>query len=129
MTTPIWCKQRVIHYEGVMLATVGEHGQEVAASNARCCVDGAMNALIRIEGPREAAVFAYAMADRAVAAIREPTQMPALLPAPVPQPIADQASAEPEPKPKSKPLRFWTILIAGWLIGIAHTLIATGWRP
>lgn len=122
MTNPAWCKQRVLHYEGVMLATVGEHGQEVAASNARCCVDGAMNALIRIEGPQEAAKFAFAMADRAVAAIREPTHVPMLLPAPVPEPVAVQASAIS----KTKPLRFWLILTVGWIIGVAHALMQGG---
>jgi hypothetical protein len=39
-------------------------------------IDGAANALVRMDGSKDTAMFLYAAADRIVAGMREPTPMP-----------------------------------------------------
>jgi hypothetical protein len=68
-------------HEGQILASVQHHGTEHAGEIARCVADGAVNALIRIEGPEAAAKFAFALADRAVGGVHlEPTAGPLVVP-------------------------------------------------
>jgi hypothetical protein len=65
----------VADYEGRHISQVGAHGIEMAADHAECVIDGTMNALIRLKGREHAAMFGYAVADRAASGLREPTEI------------------------------------------------------
>ena len=104
-------------YEGQALNFAGQHGTDMGAYSARCCIDGAMNALVRMVGPEEAAQYAFALADRIVGGVREPTEFPPkliALPLSAAVPI-EIKTADPQ---KPKPMRFFTIFIVGWLCGL-----------
>ncbi len=90
--TPEDRRYSVLSHEGQILASVQHHGPAHAGEVARCVADGALNALIRIEGPEAAAKFAFALADRAVGGVHlEPTAGPLVIP---PRPVsARKASA------------------------------------
>lgn len=110
MLSPEIRKQQVLLYEGQAISAAGHHGKDGAIELARCAVDGVMNALIRMEGREAAATYAFALADRVVGGLREPTAFP-VAPAP-----ALPASASP-PKPEPRRMNFWTIFIMGWACG------------
>jgi hypothetical protein len=76
MISPQMRQQLVLSFEGQALTNAHHHGAEGAAEMARCVIDGTMNALIRIEGPVEAAKFALALGDRVVGSVRAPTVRP-----------------------------------------------------
>jgi hypothetical protein len=81
--TPEERKHSMLAHEGQILASVQHLGTARAGEIARCVADGAVNALIRIEGPEAAAKFAFALADRAVGGLHlEPTAGPLVIPPP-----------------------------------------------
>ncbi len=85
--TPEQRRRSVMAHEGQVLAAVCRfHDGELSGDVARCVADGAMNALIRIEGGPEAAKFAFALADRVVGEQLVPTLTPVVLPPPPPRP-------------------------------------------
>lgn len=106
--------EQVMIYEGQAINVAGQFGKDAGAYNARCCVDGSMNALVRIVGREEAAQYALAMSDRICGGLREPTEFPPkLIAAPVPV-VITPADAD---KPKRRAMRFYTIFVVGWLCG------------
>jgi hypothetical protein len=76
MPSPDMRKRHVLMYEGRALSDTGTHGQETAIEFAHCAIDGIINALIRVERSAAAARYAFALADRVVGGIREPTALP-----------------------------------------------------
>ncbi len=83
--TPEEKRHSVLSHEGQVLASVQHYGPAHAGEIARCVADGAVNALIRIEGPEAAAKFCFALADRAVGGVYlEPTAGPIVVPPPRP---------------------------------------------
>lgn len=66
-------RNAVMSHEGQILTLAGNSGHEVASDYARCVVDGAMNAIIRMEGAEKASAFAFGVADRVAGGLREPT--------------------------------------------------------
>jgi len=127
--TPEQYKQIVIACEGQALANAaGMGGVDGAAESARCVIDGWMNALIRLEGQRAAAEFAFALADRVAGGLREPTPW-------VPAPAALPAITSPAAA-KSQPGRKWRALcwisesfswLHTWPIGFAAGFFV-GWH-
>ena len=87
---------------------------------ARCAVDGVMNALIRMAGREEAAKYAFALADRVVGGLREPTALPML--------VAPEAKPEPappsKPPPKQSAMEAYIDVYATWLERTATDLAA-----
>ncbi len=105
----------VLMYEGCALKAVGDNGgAEVACEIARCNIDGAFNALIRMEGAEAAAEYAFALADRVSGRIKAPTAWPPVL-APT---VIEPAKVAP---PKQRP-GFWSTFLVGWLLGLAMGL-------
>jgi hypothetical protein len=103
--TPEDRRHSVMAHEGQILASVQHHGTAHAGEIARCVADGAVNALIRIEGPEAAAKFAFALADRAVGGVHlDPTAGPIVVP----------------PRPRSSKMA-WA---HGWVIGFFCSVIA-----
>lgn len=101
----------ITRQEGIPLQSAGDN--DFRADMAECCADGALNALIRLKGREHAAHFAYALADRTTAGLREPTVF-AVPPAAAPALEAVAAAVEPAPKAYF-PNR--TALVWGWIIG------------
>lgn len=126
-------RQSVLSHEGQILAAAGNFGEDHAAEIARCAIDGAMNALIRIEGRKAAAEYAFALGDRVVAGIKGPTDLP------IEAMIADAArqlkpQPVPAPPPDSTPPRRlrWlpsTESVLVWSIGfMAGVVVGSGLR-
>ncbi|MBX3579882.1 MAG: hypothetical protein KF723_21990 [Rhizobiaceae bacterium] len=63
----------ILNHEGQILQLAGSAGPDTASDYARCVVDGAMNAIIRMEGAEKASAFAFGVADRVAGGLREPT--------------------------------------------------------
>ena len=76
MLSPDARKRYVLMHEGRPLSNSGPHGEEASIDLARCAIDGAMNALIRMDGREKAAEYAFALADRVAGGLREPTALP-----------------------------------------------------
>ncbi|NWG24563.1 MAG: hypothetical protein HXY30_09175 [Pseudorhodoplanes sp.] len=74
-------RQAILFYEGQVLTSAGHGGVAQAAETAQCMIDGATNALVRLQGAAEASQFAFAVADRAVSGVRGPTAWPPEKPA------------------------------------------------
>jgi hypothetical protein len=99
-------------------------------------IDGAANALVRMDGSREAAEFLYRVADRLVAGAREPTPLPqALLPAPKAQllireieEILEETKVEPLPRllqpRRDIALQWFSYIVAALVVAFA----VTPWR-
>lgn len=100
--------------EGQLLALAGAHSVQYAADVARGVADGAMNALIRLEGREEAAKYAFALADRVVGAVLSSTPTAWVPPAPL------EVSPSPEELP---PPRRRVVLVKLW---IAACLVTAG---
>jgi hypothetical protein len=64
----------VMAHEGHVLSMASQIGTACAGENARAAIDGMMNGLIRLEGRRAAAVYAFALADRVVGGIKGATE-------------------------------------------------------
>lgn len=103
--------QRVMSFEGQVLQLAGEYGNEIGIGVAHDMIDGAANALMRLEGSFVAAEFTFALNDRIVAKVCTPTGN--LLDPPAPVAEAAQAPAAPT----HKPMRFWSIYLQGWISG------------
>jgi hypothetical protein len=81
----------VMVYESQALAVGGTCGTPMGVDHARCIVDGAMNAIIRMEGAEKAAAFAFGVADRVAGGLRAPT---AIFPASAPLSLSAPAEAD-----------------------------------
>lgn len=87
-------RQRVVmHHEGQMLQIAAAHGNDAAAEHTRGIIDGCFNALIRMQGIDEASKFAFALSDRIVGGVKQPTTWPLPPPAAAARPVA----SAPEP--------------------------------
>jgi len=122
--------QAVIHFEGHTLAFAGQHGLAVGREHAQCVIDGAANALVRMDGAKEAATYLYAVADRIVGGVREPTPLPAaLLPAPAAVKLIhaiEEVVEEPLPRLLQPPRPSPLIIAVSFALLIA--VLVTPWR-
>lgn len=121
-------RRNVMGFEGQTLAFAGQHGFDIGIEHAQCVIDGAANALAQMHGPQYTALFVYAVADRIVANIREPTAWP---PATVPAPRTMQLiQAIDEPRPRSlQPVRPNALgAIAAVAIALVIACLVTLWR-
>lgn len=70
----------VLFYEGQALTMAGQVSREFGAMHTRCMVDGAINALLRIDGADNTALYTSQLADRALLRLRAPTEFVPLKP-------------------------------------------------
>lgn len=113
-------RNAVTCYEGQVLTIVGNCGPEYACDMARCAVDGAINALMRIEGAQETARFAFNVVDRVVETVRDATEF-----TPVAT-IAMESVVSAEEKPASRWPHFAVRYLVWWLCGFAAASIIAG---
>lgn len=73
-------RKRVILSNEGQLIQIASHNESDGADIVRCHIDGAANALIRIEGREEAARYFFALSDRVVGGLREPTHFLPVVP-------------------------------------------------
>lgn len=134
----------LISHEGQILAHVGTCGVEMTGDLARCYADGAINAIIRLEGAEAATRFAFALSDRAAGGLRGETLSFPLPSAPPPEfglepehdsalaavaaALEDDSEDDYEPPPARTVPRqglpvwflYWVFAIAafvGWIVG------------
>lgn len=123
-------RRNVLGFEGQTLAFAGQHGFDIGIEHAQCVIDGAANALAQMHGPQYTALFVYAVADRIVANIREPTAWPpALLPAPRTARLIkeiEEIVEEPLPRLLQPPRPSPIIIAVSFALLIA--LLVTPWR-
>lgn len=119
--TPDQRHQMMLNYEGQCLTIAGNQGVEGACAVTRCYIDGAMNALVRMQGPEEASKFAFALCDRVAGGLRAPTAWPIALPSTVESTAlkAVEIAVQPPAKPSRKlPLIWWACgFVAGLFVG------------
>lgn len=107
-------RPRVLSFEGQLLHIAGNAGNEEGAACARDMMDGAANALLRLEGPVDAAKFTFLLSDRVVARVRTSTECAPPLP-----------DAAPLPKLINTAMSFWAVYWQGWAMGaIVGAIIA-----
>lgn len=102
-------RSAMLQMEGQLLHLAGHAGDEIAAEQARALIDGAFNALIRLEGKEGAAEYAFALTDRVTGGLKHPTPWGPELRAPAPAVEPLSLPATPPPPAKS-PL--WTVVTA-----------------
>lgn len=112
----------VLMHEGQALQYASSHGTDIACEFARCQIDGAFNALMRMGGTDAAQEFAFALSDRMVGRLKTPTPWPPIpAPSKITEPpitlekIAAPKSETPTPRKLSARLAFGL----GWLAGFA----------
>ena len=115
-------EKTVLAFEGYWLQTC--INSEGGTMHARCSIDGAINAIVRLDGEEAAAKYAFALADRLVGRLpitpwppaREVVNLPAL-----------EAAIAPPPAPPAKPksLRFWTVFGLGWVSGYVSGVVTS----
>lgn len=110
---------RIISFEGQLLATIDRAGPENVAAVSRDMIDAGANILCRLEGSREAAAFAFNLSDRMVGnVLGQPTEAPIYLP-PIPAAMARPAHREPYGKAST----FWQGYLIGVLAGVLLGLV------
>lgn len=131
--TPEGRRHVMLSHEGQVLTMTASYGVEGAAEHTRCVVDGCFNALIRMEGPEAAAQYAFALADRVVGRVKEPTAFPVQRPG---EPSTSKAVVDLEsalrdgqdrlrvPKPVAAWWRRFDAIVARWLELIAIAVAA-----
>jgi hypothetical protein len=110
-------KQATINFEGQTLAFAGQYGLAIGREHAQCVIDGAANALARMDGAKDAAMYLYAVADRITGGVREPTALPAaLLPAPKPVPLILAIEELDPPPPRRVPTAVVALVLLAFFV-------------
>lgn len=107
--------------EGQIITFAAQQTPELAIEHARGTVDGCFNAMLRLGAAEDAAGFAFAVADRMVERVKEPTAWP-LPPAPAPRPTEVIAAPSPPAPPAPRQFGFWTIFAFGWALGAVFVI-------
>lgn len=113
-------EENVLQHEGQILAVCGRGTKEEAIEVAECLIDGAVNALLRMQEPDEVAKFTFALSDRVVARARRPTFVPgtlSLAPSEVPA-VIEIKPTPPKPAP-NRWRKLWNETFFIWLLGFA----------
>lgn len=127
-------RQTTIGHEGQILAQVTTVGVDAAGQLARCFADGAVNALIRIEGVEAAAHYAFALSDRVAGGLKEPTTI--FLPTPAVELAAESDGVEEGDEPEAAPpqvvtitrgVPLWYAMVLGYGALAAGFFIGRGW--
>jgi hypothetical protein len=109
-------KQMVLSQEGILLQQAGNIGTPLAIEVGRATVDGAINALLRMQGPVDTTEFLFAAADRAAGGIKDPTPC-AIRPPYQPPELGTGRAWAPAPGYASG-------IAHGFLIAVAITVLA-----
>lgn len=121
--TPAQRREVVMGAEGNMLSNCSRLSADDVSDYARCYIDGAANALIRMQGAEVAARFIFALGDRVAGGLRaqtdwrEPPAIEAIKPPPVP------VLPAPEPVPLKTD---WHLRAHDYVWGVIHGLVAAG---
>lgn len=126
MTLPAHLRrQLMLASEAVVIKGAADTNDVCSVEVAQCQIDGMLNAIVRLRGPREAAEYAFALSDRVASGLPAPDDFRAMEAAPVAAPV--DAPAEPPPAsaapatsfPRQCPVYLWGLthgaLLALWL--------------
>lgn len=108
-------RKLMLSSEGQILSMVGNIGADLAADTARSIVDGALNALIRIEGVEGAAGFTFALSDRIAGGLKISTPT-------FDAPAETDSTDEPDAMARDTPTVMYLVAVAialgiGFVIG------------
>lgn len=119
-------RQVMLASEAAIIKGASDMGGSAAIAGAQCQIDGMLNAIVRLRGPREAAEYVFALSDRVASGLPAPEDFRAIEAAPAVAPNA--APAEPAPAsaapaaaalPPRWPIYLWGLthgaLLALWL--------------
>lgn len=123
-------RKLMLQQEGQVLASAGTYGIPMACESARCLIDGATNALIRIDGAEKTAGFVFALSDRVAGGMRENTDYLStiLTHAQVDQAfdeVADAHAAATRTRRREVRIFTWGVL-CGLAVMMAVTILAQG---
>lgn len=118
-------RQLMLASEAVVIKGAADTNDVCSVEVAQCQIDGMLNAIVRLRGPREAAEYAFALSDRVASGLPAPEDFRAMEAAPAVAPVAApaeqiSASAAPAaPLPPRWPVYLWGLthgaLLALWL--------------
>ena len=127
MTLPAHLRrQLMLASEAVVIKGAADASDDASVEVAQCQIDGMLNAIVRLRGPREAAEYAFALSDRVASGLPAPEDFRAIemTPAVAPvaahaEPIPTSASPAAAPIPPRWPVYLWGLfhgaLLALWL--------------
>ena len=96
MTLPANLRRQVtLASEAAIIKGAADTSDVCSVEVAQCQIDGMLNAIVRLRGPREAAEYAFALSDRVASGLPAPEDFRAIEAAPVATPV--DAPAEPQP--------------------------------
>ncbi len=117
-------RQVMLAMEAQIIKAAADMGETASVEAAQCQIDGMLNAIVRLRGPREAAEYAFALSDRVASGLPAPDDFRAIEAAPVAAPV--DAPVEPTPAPAARaapiPPR-WPV----YLWGLSHGALLALW--
>ena len=126
MTLPANLRRQVmLAMEAQIIKAAADMGETASVEAAQCQIDGMLNAIVRLRGPREAAEYAFALSDRVASGLPAPGDFRAIEAAPMAAPVDASAAPQPAsaapaaPIPPRWPVYLWGLfhgaLLALWL--------------
>ena len=130
MTLPAHLRhQLMLASEAVVIKGAADASDDASVEVAQCQIDGMLNAIVRLRGPREAAEYAFALSDRVASGLPAPDDFRAIEAAPAVAPVA--AHAEPSPasaSPSAAPIPpRWPVYLWGLFHGALLALWLKWW--
>lgn len=126
MTLPAHLRrQLMLASEAVVIKGAADASDDASVEVAQCQIDGMLNAIVRLRGPREAAEYAFALSDRVASGLPAPEDFRAIEAAPAVAPVAAHAEPTPAsaaPATSSLPPR-WPV----YLWGLTHGALLALW--
>lgn len=126
MTLPANLRRQVmLAMEAQIIKAAADMGETASVEAAQCQIDGMLNAIVRLRGPREAAEYAFALSDRVASGLPAPEDFRAIEAAPMAAPVDAPAELPRAPAapatalPPQWPVYLWGLthgaLLALWL--------------
>jgi len=125
MTLPADIRRQVtLASEAAIIKGAADTSDVCSVEVAQCQIDGMLNAIVRLRGPREAAEYAFALSDRVASGLPAPDDFRAIETAPAVAPIAAPAEPIPAPGAPAAPLPpRWPV----YLWGLSHGALLALW--
>lgn len=125
MTLPAHLRrQLMLASEAVVIKGAADASDDASVEVAQCQIDGMLNAIVRLRGPREAAEYAFALSDRVASGLPAPEDFRAIEAAPVAAPVDAPAEPTPAPAAPTAPLTSrWPV----YLWGLTHGALLALW--
>ena len=125
MTLPAHLRRQVmLASESAIIKGASDMGESAAIAGAQCQIDGMLNAIVRLRGPREATEYVFALSDRVASGLPAPDDFRAIDAASVAAPVVAHAAPIAAPAVPAAPLPpRWPV----YLWGLTHGALLALW--